>query len=393
MRRLLVTLMIIFTGLLAGCQNQNNEESAEKETEEASRHVGADSLYFERVSRTEIKLLWLDKEDSLVDTYTLKKRVVGVEDDEWQIVATVKSDGIIEGNSLYKVTDELVDDKPQQFEYRVDVTLDETATNETAMTEIPVSSTILASNIKVCIDPGHFDIAKEVADADEYRYVEGNFVLDVALKLRDILYWEYGIDVSMTRDTDSITLEGYTNEELDSAHISLRGEYAAEEDCDLFVSLHTNSNEEDANGYPTFFQPIEVNKPIIIVNTVALTSDIAMNAANSVGENLAATNYELGLSILDDFKTVSAENISEWTQGYNDGLNEVGTVVVRTGKKNPDYYGILRGATNVGIPGMIIEHGHHSVQEVRKEAVEGDLAKVWAEADAAGIAAGFGFSE
>ena len=118
-----------------------------------------------------------------------------------------------------------------------------------------------------------------------------------------------------------------------------------------------------------------------------------MKAANATGAKLANVNFELGFAETDMFSEVSATRIGEWTQKYNDGLGGIGTVVIRTGKKNPDYYGVLRGATNVGIPGMIIEHGYHSVAEVREAATVGDLKEVWANADAEGIAFGFGFIE
>ncbi|MBQ8279660.1 MAG: N-acetylmuramoyl-L-alanine amidase [Roseburia sp.] len=344
-----------------------------------------ESIETSRVSRQEIGISWLASYDDVADSYIIKRRDVenGQGVGEWNTIATIESDKTL-SNGNWQYIDALESDEPQQYEYRIDMEISDT---ESYVTE--EGKTVFGSNIKVCIDPGHYNIAKEVADADEYRYVEGNFVLEIALELRDILKEEYGIDSCLTRETDTITLGGYTDDELDSAHISLRGEYAAEEDCDLFVSLHTNSNAEDANGYPTFFQLIEINKPIIIVNQTALTSDVAMNAANTIGLNLAEANYELGLSVSDLFHITLAEDISEWTQELNDGF-ELGTVVCRTGKKG-DYYGILRGATSVGVPGMIIEHGHHSVQEVRRAAVEGELAKAWAKADAAGIAFGFGF--
>ena len=40
---------------------------------------------------------------------------------------------------------------------------------------------------------------------------------------------------------------------------------------------------------------------------------------------------------------------------------------------------------------MIVEHGFHSVPEVRKKAMQSDLINKWADADAKAIAAGFGF--
>lgn len=64
----------------------------------------------------------------------------------------------------------------------------------------------------------------------------------------------------------------------------------------------------------------------------------------------------------------------------------------RTGT-NGDYYGVLRGASNVQVPGLIIEHGFHTVPEVRQAAVNEDLKNVWSKADAEGIAAGFDLLE
>ena len=40
---------------------------------------------------------------------------------------------------------------------------------------------------------------------------------------------------------------------------------------------------------------------------------------------------------------------------------------------------------------MIIEHGYHTVEQVRNAAMNGELKGKWADADAKGIAAGFGF--
>lgn len=56
-----------------------------------------------------------------------------------------------------------------------------------------------------------------------------------------------------------------------------------------------------------------------------------------------------------------------------------------------DYYGVLRGASAVGVPGMIVEHAHHTVAETRQYAMTGPLAELWADADAKGIAAAYDF--
>ena len=409
-----ISVLLCVIGVFCINENRKSNKSLETQRNMEKVFICVDTLRFERISKTEIALFWSDENDMLVDTYIVKRRAVteGIVTSDWQVINRIKSDGITDGKER-SITDTLEEAVPQQFEYCVDVELSITeaveqipeefadgrewknhAEKETIITFEPVEGTsILASNVKICIDPGHFYKPGEVTEVDEYAYVEGDFMLEVALELKEHLRTQYGMDACLTRDSDVIELDGYRNEELDSAHISLRGEYAAKEECDLFVSLHTNSNAEDANGCATFFQSKAINKPIIIINTYGLEVAYAMKAANAIGTKLASVNYELGLSKLDVFKEVTRENIGEWTQDYNDGLGEVGTVVIRTGKKNPDYYGVLRGATNVEVPGIIIEHGYHSVVEVREDSVRGDLKEVWANADACGIAYGFGFTQ
>jgi len=363
--------------------------SEDKGLEKQPYLIKIDSVEMKRENRQAISLSWPSCYDDVAETYIIRRRDTergkGVGD--WTTIATIASDKELSNGNWYYV-DELDSDEVQQYEYRVDMEI-----NDTEDYVAEEGKTILGSNVKICIDPGHYHVETEVAEVDEYQYIEGDFVLGLALELRDILKEKFGIDSCLTRETDSITLDGYTDIELDSAHISLRGEYAAKEDCDLFVSLHTNSNEEDANGYPTFFQPLGVNKPIIFVNTVALNSETAIRIANATGSKLASVNFELGLAETDAFIEVSMGEIEEIVEGYNDSAEELGTVVIRKGKKDPDYYGVLRGATNVGIPGMLIEHGHHSVSKVREAAMCGNLKEVWANADAVGIAYGFGFTE
>lgn len=366
-----------------------SEDDEGKGLEAIPYSIKITSVEMEKESGQSIGISWPGSYDDVVENYVIRRR--GTENSqgigEWITIATVESDKILTNGNWHYV-DELESEEPQQYEYRIDMELTDT---EDYMAE--EGKAIFGSNIKICIDPGHYHVATDVTEADEYGYIEGDYVLELALELRDVLKEKFGIDSALTRTTDSITLGEYTDYELDSAHISLRGEYAAEEDCDLFVSLHTNSNEEDANGYPTFFQPIGVSKPIIFVNQVALDSEMAIKVANATGTKLAGVNYELGLAETNEFHEVEMGAVAEIVRGYNDSANEIGTVVIRKGKKDPDYYGVLRGASNVGVCGMIIEHGHHSVPAVRRAAVCGALTEVWANADADGIAYGFGFLE
>ena len=240
----------------------------------------------------------------------------------------------------------------------------------------------------VCIDAGHYKGCNPLSGKNMYGYDEGIVTLKIALQLREELK-KYGIDSYLTRETDNIKIGGYKNKTLDSGHISLRGEYAKK--ADLFVSLHTNANNSNANGYETCDQPVEINKTIVLINKVARNSSKFVKLAHEVGKAVTTANYEAGVSTTKKFTSVKKGKVKvkKWTDSYNDSLNKQGAVCYRF-KSNGDYYGVLRGASNVKVPGMIIEHGFHTVEEVRRLAMEEDLTQKWAEADAYGIAKGFG---
>lgn len=245
--------------------------------------------------------------------------------------------------------------------------------------------------IQICIDPGHYSKKNEVYENGKVVYCEGNFTLQVAKELKKILEERYGVIVHLTRTSGNICINGYENLALDSGKISLRGEAA--KGMDLFISLHTNANLEHANGVDTNRQPIGITKPIVIVNTVAMESKQALSVANAIGTSLAVSNAKLGISTQEKFHTVSGkDDILNWTDAYNDSVDKEGTVCARRGN-NGDYYGVLRGASNVAVPGMIVEHGFHTVPKMRKLAADGTLAKEWAEADAKGIAEGMRLEE
>lgn len=355
---------------------------SQKETLSAL-HVSA-----KRVSSSQIELGWSDANAALIDCYVIERydNRKAADDAGWQTVGEVKSGETADGNS-YRFTDSLLSTEPQQYVYRVVPK----AVDESKYI-VSESGHVLCSNIYICIDPGHYAGKNAVEGEQSYGYAEGDFTLLLSLELCDILSKKYGIATCLTRDSGSITLSGYTDESLDSAHIALRGSYAAKMGCDLFMSVHTNSNQDDANGVPTYEQPISINKPMVIANALALSSDEVLSLCNAVGENLAETNFEFGTSAYREFIPASKETVREWTVDYNDSTEEQGTVVYRYGSKG-EFYGVLRGAQNAGVPGIIVEHGYHSVPQMREAAMTGNLKSQWARDDADGIAAGYGFQE
>ena len=242
---------------------------------------------------------------------------------------------------------------------------------------------------KICIDPGHYGGANVITGEQSYGYAEGDFTLRVALYLRDILMEKYGIEACLTRTTGTISLHGYTNAELDGAHLELRPGMAAEQDCDFFFSIHTNANLPGANGYPQTLQPIGITKTIVLANLICCEDTKWLAVANEVGMRVSAVNVAEGFAEDRPFQCGVSGQIPEWSDDWNDSLTLPGAVLCRHGSSG-DYYGVLRGAADYGIPGVIVEHGFHTVAQMRSAAMNGDLAQRWAEADADGIAAGLG---
>ncbi len=337
----------------------------------------------QRLSPQRLRLTWPDTLDGQVETYFVKRCEVRRDGQpgEWALVGEIASDGSATGAPV-TFLDALPEAAAKQFLYVIDL-----EPRDSTKAFCVQSQPVLASNLMVCIDPGHYAGVNQI----ENGYTEGDAMLCLGETLRAELKENYGIDSCMTRTDGTITLGGYSDESLDSAHLSLRGAYAGEAACDLFVSLHSNANEDHANGYPTCAQPIGINKPVLLLNEPACESETALRAANAIGAQLAQASFQCGVGATAAFEPALPHEIKPWTEAYNDGLDLPGSVFLRRDREGREYYGVLRGAAEVGVPGIIIEHGMHTVPEVRKAAVEGDLLTRWAEADARGIAQGFGF--
>ena len=361
--------------------NQEKQKKIGKEQEEKSfsqKTVRVEDLSFTRISDREIQLQWSDQWDPYVQEYQVERRPAGTA--SWEIAGILESDQVAE-NEVLTWVDTVTEEKENQYEYRVNVKVHDEKTDQGQE-----GKPVLASTLLICIDPGHYGGKNAVEGTTPYA--EGDFTLQLAKILAGKLKDEYGVSSILTRETAEISMGGFTDRDLDSAHISLRGEFA--KGTDLFLSLHTNANLDGANGYETVEQPVSIDKPILILNTLACENPEVIHLANAIGTNLAKSSYELGIAAVGEFDTVEKEEeIREWTDAYNDQLLAKGTVCRRT-DQGEDYYGVLRGAADAGVPGMIIEHGFHTVPKMRQAAATGELAKVWAEADAAGIAEGYG---
>ncbi len=92
--------------------------------------------------------------------------------------------------------------------------------------------------MRVCLDPGHG--GNDRANRGPTGYVEADGVLDIALRTRTLLQ-SAGLPVVMTRDRDT------------AVSLAARTAYAAAQDADILVSIHTDAySDSRANGCTVF---------------------------------------------------------------------------------------------------------------------------------------------
>ncbi len=192
--------------------------------------------------------------------------------------------------------------------------------------------------LKICLDAGHYGKYNQSPAIPEYY--ESDMTWKLHLKLKAQLE-SYGINVITTRKTQ--------NENLG---LTARGK--ASKGCDLFLSIHSNAAGSKVNesvDYPIAFVPIN-------------------GSANDIGEQLA--------------KCVSQII----------GTKQKGRAESKKSEKGSwDYYGVINGATAVGVPGIILEHSFHTNTKVTKWLLEDTNLDMLAKAEAWIIAKYFNIQE
>lgn len=190
--------------------------------------------------------------------------------------------------------------------------------------------------LKVCLDPGHYgnyNCNRNVTPV----YWESRTVWKLHLMLKEELEKYQGVTVVTTR----------SNEEQDMA-VYARGKAA--KGCDLFLSLHTNDCETESVDRVTVIYQVKADERM-----KALAAKLGAKLKEVMGTN-------------DPYKTDL-----RWNSAHN-----------------ADYYGVLRGAAAVGVPGLILEHSFHSnIRMAKWLQVEANLRKI-AVSEAALLAAEYG---
>ena len=158
--------------------------------------------------------------------------------------------------------------------------------------------------LKLCLDAGHF--AKCNGNlAVSPVYWESLMAWDLHIMLIEELGKFEGATIKTTRQDQTKDLPVYT-----------RGQLA--KGCDLFISLHSNACESES-----------VDRPVVIYPVNGKCKALAQTFADKI-RDVMQTNDK-------------PQIYQRW--------NSTNTA---------DYYGVIRGAASVNVPGLILEHSFHT---------------------------------
>jgi len=175
--------------------------------------------------------------------------------------------------------------------------------------------------MKICLDAGHSGNANPYYVNGKVIGSEAEMAWNLHRKLRDMLQ-AAGVEVICTRKTLDTDLDLVT-----------RGKMAA--GCDLFLSLHSNAGSDTADY------------PVACCSVDGSADEIGMKLARAVDE-VMQTEQQARIW-KRDYQTGKAPMIL-LTNDPNFGK--------RTAPK--DYYGVIRGAAEVDVPGILLECSFHS---------------------------------
>lgn len=201
----------------------------------------------------------------------------------------------------------------------------------------------------VCVDAGHYGKYNRSPAVPEYYESDMTWKLHLLQKAE---MEKYGIRVVTTRDEQGKDLS-----------LTARGE--ASEDCDLFLSNHSNAAGSTVNesvDYARVYHLYEDDGTDV--------DDKSKELAQILGPIIADTMD------LKQGGQIASRRASKDSNG--DGI------------LNDNYYGVLNGARLVGTPGLILEHSFHTNTRSTRWLMDDKNLQQLAKAEAAAIAAWFG---
>ena len=172
----------------------------------------------------------------------------------------------------------------------------------------------MKKNTRICLDAGHYGKYNRSPAVAEYYESDMTWKLHKKLKAQ---LEGYGFEVRVTR-------------EKKAADRALFERGFAAKGCDLFISIHSNAAGSRADES---VDRVDVYAPIS-----GKGHDIARKLADVIAETM--------------------------------GTKQKGYVKSRKGSSGNDYYGVIRGATAAGVPGLLVEHSFHTCTRSAKWLLE-----------------------
>lgn len=199
------------------------------------------------------------------------------------------------------------------------------------------------------LDPGH---AGDYFNASPVvpGYYESTMAWNLTHKLKAALE-KYGFEVGLTR------YDKYEDPELTTRGMKAKG-------YDLFLSLHSNAAGSESPDAPWIIHFASDNK-------------------TNVDEKSKEIAHVLG-PVVSQLMGVSAPYYYTKSVDFDRDGN---------GYIDDEYYGVLFGAKNVGVPGVIIEHSFHTNTKAAKWLMSDTNLQQLAEAEAKAIATYYGINE
>lgn len=192
----------------------------------------------------------------------------------------------------------------------------------------------MAGTLKICLDAGHFGKQNWNQNVTPI-YWESIMAWDLHLMLKEELEKYDGVTVKTTR-----------KDQTKDMGLEARGKAAA--GCDLFISLHSNACDTET-----------VDRPVVIYPVSGQCKDLAEKLSQAVKSVMQTKD--------------PARTYIRWNSAHN-----------------ADYYGVIRGAASVGVPGLIIEHSFHTNTRAAKWLQSAANLRKLAEAEAEVLAAEYG---
>jgi len=189
----------------------------------------------------------------------------------------------------------------------------------------------------IVIDPGHGGQATGTIAANGLQ--EKAVTLDIAIRLRELVFRRLGLQVRLTRESD-VDLENVR-----------RTEMANNWEADLFISIHANGFRQTAvRGPETYFLSASAS------DAVARRAVLRENGSDDAGSDTgAAPAPGLEFILWDLAQTQHLRESSLFAEGLQASLNDLWRIPDRGVKQAP--FTVLRGAT---MPAVLVEVGYLS---------------------------------